>query len=172
MDIFYRASQFFQAIFCKPDHDQLMEVLSILPAEMAALFQRLPPADQCHSISVFHTLKEAGEKEPDLLAAALLHDVGKSRFHLNIFERVLIVLVESNFPQRARRWGQGKPDGWKRCFVVAVQHPAWGADMVSSAGGNKTLVGLIREHQTPAATPTGSHFADLLKRLQHADGIN
>ncbi|MBN2556783.1 MAG: HD domain-containing protein [Anaerolineales bacterium] len=172
MDIHYRASQFFQAVFCKPDHDQLREVLAILPAEMAALFQHLPSADQCHSIRVLNTLKKAGEQEPDLLAAALMHDIGKSRFHLNMIERVIIVLAERYFPQQARRWGQGKPKGWKRCFVVAVQHPYWGADMVSSAGGNETLVGLIREHQTPAATPTGSHFADLLKRLQHADGIN
>ena len=35
-------------------------------------------SDQRHSLNVMRTLRRQGHTEPDLLAAALLHDVGKS----------------------------------------------------------------------------------------------
>ena len=172
MRVFYRARQFFQALFCRPHPAELAEVEALLSSALYQLFLQLPPADQCHSYAVLKTLQADDEDDQDLLSAALLHDVGKSRFRLNVFERVLIVLAERADPERMLRWGQGAPRGWKRAFVIAVQHPAWGAAMVSSAGGSKTLVRLIQEHHAPPATPTGDHFASLLAQLQQADGIN
>jgi len=88
-----------------------------------------------------------GEEQPDLLAAALLHDVGKSDHPLHIWERVVIVLGKAFFPGQVRRWGQGEPTGWRRPFVVAEQHPAWGADMAAEAGASPTTATLIRHHQ-------------------------
>jgi len=172
MPLLYRARQFFQSLFCKPQPGELEEIEAILPERLYHLFLELPAADQCHSYRVFQTLVASGENNQDLLSAALLHDVGKSRYRLNIIERILIVFAEHADPERMRHWGQGAPRGWKRAFVIAIQHPSWGADMVSSAGGSKILVRLIQNHHTHPATPTGDHFAALLARLKQADSIN
>ncbi len=42
---------------------------------------------------MFHRLLEQGENQPDLLVAALLHDVGKLRYRLNPLERAMVVMV-------------------------------------------------------------------------------
>ncbi len=88
----------------------------------------------------------AGHTDPDLLAAALLHDVGKIRTHFFLPEKVLVVLVKAGAPRLYRRWGSGPAGGWRRPFAVSVQHPAWGAEMVAAAGGSPLTVELIRRH--------------------------
>ena len=82
---------------------------------------------------VWRRLVDQDEHNPDLLAAALLHDVGKSRFPLRLWERVLIVSLKAFFPDRATRWGVGAAKGWRRALVVAAQHPTWGAEMARQA---------------------------------------
>jgi len=172
MRVLYRARQFLQAIVASPDEAHLKEAKRLLPPPLLQHFNRLPLPDQCHSLNVYMTLKEQGETSIELLQAALLHDVGKSLFHLNLAERVLIVLAEAFLQTQTDRWGEGEPSGIRRAFVIAAQHPAWGADLVAAAGGSKTLVRLIRHHQD-TETPSGdAAFVDLLLRLQRADGMN
>jgi predicted HD phosphohydrolase len=55
-----------------------------------------------------HKLVDQGS-QPDLLVAALLHDVGKLRYKLNPLERAMVVLVRRLSPETARRWGSLPP---------------------------------------------------------------
>lgn len=96
---------------------------------------------------VLNRLLEQDETNNDLLAAALLHDVGKCCHPLRLWERVVIVLAKSLFPKRVKSWGEGEPFGWKRAFVVAEQHPSWGAELAARAGASPMTVSLIRRHQ-------------------------
>jgi putative nucleotidyltransferase with HDIG domain len=107
----------------------------------------MQPGEQAHSLAVFRRLQDQGETDRDLLAAALLHDVGKSRCLLRLWERVFIVLARGLAPRRARLWGQGAPRGWRRSLVVAEQHPEWGAQMAQKAGATTRTLELIRRHQ-------------------------
>jgi hypothetical protein len=59
----------------------------------------------------------------------------------------MIVLAKVFLPRQVSRWGSAQPTGWKWPFVVAQQHPAWGAEMVAGAGASDLLVELIRRHQ-------------------------
>jgi hypothetical protein len=111
------------------------------------LFLRQPPVEQAHSLDVFIQLSEQGENSPDLLAAALLHDVGKSRFPLRPWERAAVVMGKAFFPAWVEKWGVSDPRGWKRPFVVAAQHARWGAEMADAAGASALTVSLIRRHQ-------------------------
>lgn len=172
MRVLYRARQFVQALFASPDEAHLKEAKLLLPPPLRQHFDHLPRPDQCHSLNVYTSLKEQGETNIALLQAALLHDVGKSRYHLNLIERVIIVLAEAFLQTQTEHWGAGEPRGLRRAFVIAAQHPAWGADLIASAGGSKTLVRLIRHHQDTEMPPGDAEFADLLLRLQHADGMN
>ncbi len=160
----YRIRQFRLAFF-GPWHPVPDEALSPhLSPTLITVFRCMTPPEQAHSFAVLEHLRDSGQTDPDLLAAALFHDVGKSLSPLSVLDRVLIVLGKRFFPRAAQRWGDGKPRGLRRLFVAAAQHPAWGADLVAAAGASPRTCDLIRRHQD--ASPIDDA---LLMTLQQAD---
>jgi len=134
-----------------------------------SLFNRMHDSEQAHSLRVYNQLLAQGEKDTDLLVAALLHDVGKSRHPLRLYERVVVVLAKALFPEQVKQWGQGDPGGWQRPFVIAEQHPAWGAEMAAQAGASPKAVALIYRHQEKLSGKADTHEDQLLLRLQLLD---
>jgi hypothetical protein len=165
----YRTSQFWHALKAAPAAEDLQRLRGTLAPPLLALFLQQQASEQAHSLQVFNRLLEAGETDPDLLPAALLHDVGKSRHPLRVWERVLIVLGQALMPGWVDRLGAGKAHGWKRLFAVARQHPAWGAQMVEAAGASPLTVELVRRHQERLAAPPASAADRLLSLLQKFD---
>lgn len=147
MRILYRTAQFWQAVLARPAPEELELAQSVLSPALMALFLRLQASEQVHSLRIFHRLREQGEKNQELLAAALLHDIGKTRHPLRIWERVLVVMGKALFSSQVKCWGQGPPYGWRRAFVIAEQHPAWGAELAMQAGASPLTVALILRHQ-------------------------
>jgi hypothetical protein len=149
----YRVTQFFQTLrdtFRPLDASvDVPYVRNRLSPPLQALFRRLPRAEQHHGITVARALEDQGYDDPDLLTAALLHDVGKLKHPPRLWERVIVVLGEHYVPERAERWSKGKPRGLRRGFVVRRRHPAWGAALVEGAGGAARAVALIRNHHAP-----------------------
>ncbi len=145
------------------------QVATLLSPAEQALFARLSFADQWHSIRVLGDLCAAGYNDPDLLAAALLHDVGKTRYPLTAWDRTVIVVGAGLFPRRAAQWGAGPVDGWRRPFVIRAHHPQWGAEMATAVGARAAVIDLIRRH---ADTPGESAGDDALRALQWADDQN
>jgi hypothetical protein len=160
----YRARQFLQALTARPGVEDLADAHFLLGTDLYELFLHLPAADQAHAVRVYRALQASGEVDPDLLAAGLLHDVGKSPLPLRLFDRVTIVVGQALLPERVLTWGAGDPRGWRRGFVVACRHAEWGATMVAQAGGSQRLASLVREHQC------GSPAEAALAALQAADG--
>lgn len=151
MRLWYRARQFWHALIAFPAPEELAQVEEILAPAQMALFRQMHRSEQAHSLQIFLQLRARYEQQADVWVAALLHDVGKSCYPLTIWERVVIVLGRAWFPGRVKAWGQGEPRGWKRPFVVAEQHPAWGAEMAQQAGASPLAVSLIGRHQEPLA---------------------
>ena len=172
MGMSYRAGQFLHLLTAKRKREHRRFVYEILDPSMAALFFRMSDPDQSHSIRVFQTLVDQGEENSDLLMAALLHDVGKSQNSLRAWERSLVVVTNQILPNQVLNWGQGEPHGWRKPFVVALQHPEWGAALVKQEGGSETLVTLIRYHQEHALPSIREDVQELLERLQTADMMN
>ena len=172
MGISYRAGQFLHLLTAKRKREHRKFVYEILDPSMAALFFRMSDPDQSHSVRVFQTLVDQGEEDDDLLKAALLHDVGKSLHPLRAWERSLVVVMNRMLPNQVLKWGQSEPYGWRKPFVVALQHPEWGAALVQQEGGSETLVTLIRYHQEHALPSIRKDVQELLERLQTADGMN
>lgn len=174
----YRIGQFLQALTARPlTGSEWKEISPILSSAQQALFRRMPTNDQRHSFQVMRFLVRAQEENHDLLAAALLHDVGKSRYPLRLWERPIVVLARLYRPIIASRWGgqvSGVNKGWKRPFVIYEQHPEWGAEMAASAGCSPLTVWLIRYHQEPAERLKSGNKAEiaLLWALQRADNAN
>jgi hypothetical protein len=169
----YRFWQFWQSLEGSPGESEWQEIERILSPTELSLFKQLPIPDQNHSVRVLRALEANHEGDPDLLKAALLHDLGKIKHPLRRWERVFAVLVMGIFPRRHLRWGTGDPSGLKRALVVIKQHPHWGADLADEAGSNPMTVWLIRNHETRLSG--GSHSSEdllLLNKLQKADNQN
>ena len=170
----YRARQFWLAWRTPSlkNHD-LAPARKVLTAEQMQLFSRLQPSEQVHALRVLHTVQQHGESDPDLNTAALLHDIGKARAPLRLWERVLIVLGRGLFPKRARIWGVGQCRGWRRPFVVAEQHPIWGSQMAADVGATPLAASLILRHQSAEQSePVSPREDHLLNILQVADHQN
>jgi len=170
----YRSRQFWSALGAtRLTASDLSPARAVLTDKQMAIFTRLQACEQIHGLRVLQTLQAQGESHPDLMTAALLHDVGKCRLPLRLWERVAIVLGRRFFPERVKHWGSATPSGWRRPFVVAAWHPTWGAEMAREAGASPLAVYLIREHQNqlPAAVPD-SLEVHLLSLLQQADNQN
>jgi putative nucleotidyltransferase with HDIG domain len=168
----YRAWQFWRTIWGRPKAADLSLARRQLSAQLYALFEQMPPAEQAHALRVFTAVKAAGFEDQALLEAALLHDVGKSRCRLFPWERAWVVLGNVFFPQKMAEWGQGEPLGWRKAFVVAVQHAEWGAQMLEDAGAGELTVRLVREHQTASPAGFSVEEAALLAALKQADNEN
>ncbi len=155
MRILYRAHQFWRTVFFKNDLSGLAQARDRLTAAQWALFTQMQPAEQAHAHRMFQKLFARGEDQPDLLVAALLHDVGKLRYRLNPIERAMVVLAQAALPGLVQRWGdvpatgwQALP-GWRKAFVVAEQHAEWGAQLARQAGVSPLAETLIRLHHHP-----------------------
>lgn len=179
--MFYRSRQFARAIRSRASQEDLELVASILsPAELE-LFKQMQMSEQAHSLRVLNALLSQGETNIDLKTAALLHDVGKIRAPLHLWERVLIVLVKAICPGCMQKWGSAaswtstEGLGWRRPFVVAEQHPSWGAELTAESGVSPLAVRVISRHQesfTPSPDTELSLEDILLQKLQSVDNNN
>ena len=172
MRLRYRLEQLVRNLRSQPSPDLLIQASKVLTQDQLLLFRSMKPADQAHSLRVLRTLQARGETDPDLLAAALLHDVGKACHPLRLWERALIVLCQTFLPGNTQHWGQGEPVGWRRPFVIAAQHPDWGAAMVAEVGASEELQRLIAAHQNEPEPTVNSEFSKSLRALQAADNRN
>ena len=170
----YRIRQFRHALTARPDPAQIERAKTVLSPAEFHLFSQMQPSEQVHSMQVLEQLQQQGQTHPALLAAALLHDIGKSRQPLAIWGRVVIVLGKSLFPAKVQTWGAEtrSPTDLKKVFIIASQHPQWGADMAKQAGSQPLTVNLIRRHQEPVPAESDNLEDSLLRLLQAADGEN
>jgi hypothetical protein len=168
----YRVRQFASALLAHVSPEDLREADEVLPPDAQKLFRRMSVSDQRHSLDVIHTLCGQGHTEPELLAAALLHDVGKSAARLYPWHRAIIVLTQRFAPGVLAWLTRGEPRGWRRPFVVHRQHTEIGAEWAAQAGCSPPTVSLIRRHQESLRRAPQDEEERLLVALQRADGVN
>ncbi|GIW07208.1 MAG: hypothetical protein KatS3mg060_2013 [Dehalococcoidia bacterium] len=142
--VVYRTRQF--AAYTLGRFGEVDDALAVaaLPPALAALYRTMDPAARRHHLAVYRRLRASGCDNPDVLAAALLHDIGKGR--VSPVERTVYVLASRVGPWLAH-WlaGDGR-HGWRALYRLA-HHPTLGAALVRAAGGSERLVWLIANHQ-------------------------
>ncbi|MBT3241052.1 MAG: HD domain-containing protein [Chloroflexi bacterium] len=170
--ISYRINQFLLALLAKPGKKDLVFVSSILNSEQFGLFKKFQASEQFHAIAVCRQILEQVDNDEDLLTAALLHDIGKIRYPLNIFDRIMIVLGNKLFPNQIKIWGKNEPKGFFKAFVVSEMHPKWGAEMVKKTNASPMVLSLILRHQDNIIKFENSEEDQFLKVLQYCDNNN
>lgn len=146
---------------------------SYLNAGQMRLFQQMQRSEQLHSLNVLRALLDRGPTPHDLATAALLHDIGKIRYPLDLVQKTLAVLVREGAPALYHRLSERSPRHWLYCtFVVAEKHPAWGAEIIEKTRPTERVCWLVAHHADPLHWWEGHPHYDLLKRLRAADDAN
>jgi hypothetical protein len=143
------------------------EVERWLPASAHTLFRTMTVADQQHSLRVCRGLQARGCQERDMLAAALLHDVGKAEGRVPFWTRPTIVLgkrllpnllLRSVLPPGQNEHNQGPR--WRRSLSYAWYHAEVGALQAAAAGLSERAVLYIRTHHQPHGPAAELHLVD------------
>jgi putative nucleotidyltransferase with HDIG domain len=169
----YRIQQFIRAVgawIWPVDLQEFLESHALSPTA-EQLFRAMPRYDQQHALRVCCALKKMGHAQPDLLAAALLHDVGKTVHPsggLRLWHRVAAVLMRAFWPGQLERFGRDQPGSWRWPFYVAQHHAALGAELARQAGCSPGTVELIRRHEDPPDPSSDPSLA----ALQAADSVS
>ena len=125
LSIAYRLWQVCQQLgFVAPlSTEEYSQVAQWLPASALPLFRTMSDADQRHSLRVCQGLLERGCIDRDLLAAALLHDVGKAQGRVPFWTRPAIVLGKLLAPRLLRNltvypYESKKIPAWQRSLAM------------------------------------------------------
>jgi hypothetical protein len=175
----YRLRQFWRGLGAQIDPDARARAVALLPAAARPPFAAMPRDAQRHSLNVLQALHGAGQHDPDLAVAALLHDVGKiavaaNGMRLGLWLRGPLVLLEAAAPAWLARLARPQPEaGWRYLCHVHLAHAKIGAAWAAEGGCTPLSCWLIACHQTPLAAVEGEPMQKaLLAALQWADGMN
>src|SRR5438270_4255234 len=147
--------------------EEYSQVAQWLPASALPLFRTMSDADQRHSLRVCQGLLARGCIDRDLLAAALLHDVGKAQGRVPFWSRPAIVLGKKLAPRLLKRLvvypgtqGTVSLPRWRRSLSYAWYHAEVGAELAAVAGLSQRAVLYIRTHHQPHGPAAELHEID------------
>ena len=169
--------------------EERAEVARWLPVSAISLYESMSVADQRHALRVCRGLQAQGCTEKDLLAAALLHDVGKAGGRVPFWTRPGIVIGKRCFPRLlarlavypSERAGQTIPRiasnkgptirssppsplrmvmSWRRSLGYAWWHAEIGANLAAAAGLSERAVLYIRTHHQSNGPAAALHSVD------------
>lgn len=135
-----------------PSTDEVWARRRLLPGERE-LWYRLSNPDRRHAVAVARDVVDRLGPDVDraVVAAALLHDVGKLASGLGTPARVAATLVWTVAGEdTARRWA-ARPPGRTRRFGQYHLHPELGAELLRDAGSDDLTSSWAAEHHLPAS---------------------
>lgn len=131
-----------------------------LPPPERRLYRDMDARERDHAVRVAKALSIRYLDAPDeLVRAALLHDVGKSRRSYRVGERILVHLVGGGSAPAEPRLR-----GLAGARQVARHHAAYGAAMIRDAGGSTRVAELVARHEHPGDDPDARRLRDVDRR--------
>lgn len=177
MRAFYRVGQGIDNLLARVRPEELALVRKWLSNEEQRVFSLMSPADQRHSIRVLTALLAEGVGDVDLLKAALLHDVGKSRCRISVLHRTLAVLVAPVMARLTPLNAAPSAGSWWLPFYVIVNHPRIGAAMLARSGCSDRVWRLtelhhLEPHQIGRLRTDNDWIQQALLTLRRVDNLN
>jgi len=172
----HRVQRFARSVFSTaPSPEQIAWASSFLTEPEFRLFLRMPNVDQSHCVGVARSvaanldrvdLEESDPAAVWLMAAALLHDVGKSVSGLGTYGRVVATLSETlGGSEMGAHWAER--GGMTRKVGLYMQYPQLGSDLLALADSDPRVTAWAAEHHLPPEQWTLPLNCALL--LQQAD---
>lgn len=130
-------------------------VAGVLGERELALWNRMYGPDRRHSVQVARDVERrlGHQATAPVLAAALLHDVGKIDSRLRTYGRVVATLtVKIVGLDDVVAWRRAR--GIHRRIALYALHPQLGAELLSMAGSDPLTIAWAREHHDPRDTWT------------------
>jgi predicted HD phosphohydrolase len=157
----HRVGQFIGHLTARVDPGEIERARPLLPGTAWALFSGMPTADRRHALDVAARLAAAGQRDPDLLAAALLHDSGKG-YRMRLWHRVAAVLLDAVSRSALARLASPNQESWRYPFHLYLHHASLSADASLAAGCSPRAAAFIRGSSEPADAPLAAalHRAD------------
>ena len=156
----HRVAQFVSHLTARVGADERATARRVLPSGTWPLFEAMPVADQRHALDVAQRLLDRGLDDPDLLSAALLHDVAKG-VRLRLWHRVGGVLLAAIAPRRLRTMAAQRPAEANPWYVF-VHHAALSASAARAAGASERTARFISGEpaEADAQLAAALHAAD------------
>ena len=133
-----------------PSADDRAWVANVLSEDEYRLWSRQYGPDRRHTVDVAREVERrlGDEATPPVLAAALLHDIGKIDADLGTWGRVVATLsVKVAGPDTARLWITST--GFTRKVGLYLHHPEIGADLLEMAGSDPLTIAWAEQHHKP-----------------------
>ena len=157
----HRVGQFLGYLAARVDPGEEASARRWLPEPAWPLFAAMPTPDRRHALDVAARLMASGPPDPDLMAAALLHDVAKGP-RLRLWHRVAGVLLQATAPRGLARLAVADERSWRYPFHVFMHHAELSAGAALRAGCSPRVAAFIR-----GASPASD--APLAAALRRAD---
>ncbi|MCH7787926.1 MAG: hypothetical protein IH940_00620 [Acidobacteria bacterium] len=158
------AKRFFGSWAAGPDTAGVQWAHHWMLDEEAELWDQMSGPDRRHSLGVARDV-DATLEEPSprpVIAAALLHDVGKIDARLGTFGRVAATLCGVTFG-RVIGYDWLKKGGLRTRIALYLRHDEIGGDRLELLGSDPLTVSWAREHHSrPDDWTIDDHFAEVL----------
>lgn len=151
MDLWHNVRRFFGSLRpgAPPAADREWAESHLLPGEVT-LWRRMSNPDQRHAVRVARRVEAAlGADAPrPVMAAALLHDVGKNDAHLRTYGRVIATTtIWLAGKKSVAAWTQTR-GLWRRIGLYA-EYPKLGSEALTLAGSDPLTAAWALEHHEP-----------------------
>jgi len=160
----HRIRQFVSHVTARVDAAEERRAEAVLPVAARRLFSEMPVADRRHAMEVAAWLGSRGHGDPDLIAAALLHDVAKGR-RMRVWHRIAGVVLAAVAPGVLRRIATGDVRSPRYPFFLYLEHDRLSAEAAAAAGCSARTAAFIR------GDVSGSDLT-LLAALRDADAAS
>ena len=162
-----RIKKFFRACTAKVTDTDILYVKKHLSEKARTLFFNMSVADQYHALHVAYTAAEIVKSNNTpcnielLCRVSLLHDIGRVKGSMNVFEKSIAVLFFAFFPVTAKKMSL-TTTGWLTGILhTYVFHPKIGAAMLESIDMHQEASIICRHHESK--TPKDSTELNILR---------
>lgn len=163
----YRLQQLVRALTGRITAQEWQSAAGLLSAGELQLFRCMPRFDQRHCLDVMQTLRHAGHHDRSLLAAALLHDVGKVGDDGKAIPLVyygVFVVVQKLAPSMYK-YAAASGRGLLRPFAQHASHERRAVHLAIAAGSAPEVVAILQDYAEQRET-------EVTRLLAWADGLN